>query len=262
MHNNIMAAGLRNHPPMLATGRYAQWQSRFMRYVDTKPNDESPAVKEQTVLETFSNITPGNKARYDAEKEAIHLILTRIEDDIYSTVDACKTAYEMFYKMMNEMVRNQLEVATMQVNVQFLQRLQPKWSRFMTYQKEVNEIRAEKIARNANPLVLVTAAQQYPDTYYQAPKPHKSYAPPSKKSYSTRSHVSTRHKGKEISKPITPLSESASEEDSDLEQAQKDKDMQKNFALITKYFKKLYKPTNNNHKTSSNFRNKNVDTTP
>ncbi|GKB26969.1 hypothetical protein Tco_0866370 [Tanacetum coccineum] len=33
-------------------------------------------------------------------------------------------------------------------------------------------------------------------------------------------------------------------------------------ALIAKYFKKLYKPTNNNLKTSSNTRNKNVDTTP
>nr|GFA20807.1 hypothetical protein [Tanacetum cinerariifolium] len=38
--------------------------------------------------------------------------------------------------------------------------------------------------------------------------------------------------------------------------------MQKNLALITKYFKKIYKPTNNNLMTSSNSRNKNVDTTP
>ncbi|GKA14358.1 retrovirus-related pol polyprotein from transposon TNT 1-94 [Tanacetum coccineum] len=36
----------------------------------------------------------------------------------------------------------------------------------------------------------------------------------------------------------------------------------KNLALIAKYFKKLYKPTNNNLRTSSNTRNKNVDTTP
>nr|GEX71993.1 hypothetical protein [Tanacetum cinerariifolium] len=35
----------------------------------------------------------------------------------------------------------------------------------------------------------------------------------------------------------------------------------KNLALIAKYFKKIYKPTNNNLRTSSNFRNKNVDTT-
>nr|GEW72152.1 hypothetical protein [Tanacetum cinerariifolium] len=136
MHNNIMAAGLRDRPPMLVIGRYAQWQSRFMRYVDT------------------------------------------------------------------------------------------------SQMKEVNEIRAEKIARNANPLAFVAAAQQYLDTYHQAPKSHKSYAPTSKQSSFTISHTTTRHKGKEIAKPNTPPSESTSKEDSDLEQAQKDKDMQKNLHSV------------------------------
>nr|GFC46388.1 hypothetical protein [Tanacetum cinerariifolium] len=71
-----------------------------------------------------------------------------------------------------------------------------------------------------------------------------------------------RYKGKEIAKPITPPSETASKEDIDPEQAQRDKDMRKNLALIAKYFKKIYKPTNNNLRTSSNSRNKNVDTNP
>ncbi|GKA88592.1 hypothetical protein Tco_0810356 [Tanacetum coccineum] len=97
--------------------------------------------------------------------------------------------------------------------------------------------------------------------YYQTSKSHKSSAPTSKALFPTRSHATTRHKGKEIDKLITPPSESASEEDSDLKQAQKDKEMQKNLALIAKYFKKLYKPTNNNLRISSNTRNKNVDTT-
>ncbi|GJT38139.1 retrovirus-related pol polyprotein from transposon TNT 1-94 [Tanacetum coccineum] len=291
MHNNIMAAGSRDRPPMLATGRYAQWRSRFLRYIDTRPNgdalrkcilkgpytptivttpavpatEDSPAVPEQTTVETVMNMTPENRAHFESEKEAIHLILTGIGDEIYSTVDACQTAQEMweaierlqqgeslniqdvktnlfwefgqftshdgetiesyytrFYKMMNEMIRNNLTVATMQVNVQFLQQLQPEWSRFVTivkqqhkldevsyhklfdilkqYQKEVNELRAERMAKNANPLAL-------------------------------------------IAKPITPPSESASEEDSDPEQAQRDKDMQKNLALIAKTNKKIYKPT-------------------
>nr|GFB29086.1 hypothetical protein [Tanacetum cinerariifolium] len=38
-----------------------------------------------------------------------------------------------------------------------------------------------------------------------------------------------------IAKPITPPSETASEEDNDPEQAQRDKDMQKNLVLIEKY---------------------------
>ncbi|GKC13698.1 hypothetical protein Tco_1010480 [Tanacetum coccineum] len=164
---------------------------------------ESREVPKLTAVETFSNISPENKAHYNAEKEAIHLLLTGIGDEIYLTVDACKTDHDMWITIerlqlgeslnkqdvkTNLFWENQLEVATMQVNVQFLQQLQPEWSRFVTivkqtvdldkesyhklfdivkrYQKEVNEIRAEKIAKNANPLALVAAAQQYPDTYY------------------------------------------------------------------------------------------------
>nr|GEX74033.1 hypothetical protein [Tanacetum cinerariifolium] len=108
------------------------------------------------------------------------------------------------------------------------------------YQNEVNELCAERLARNANPQALVAAAQADQDLYYQT----------------------SRHKCKEIAKPITPPSETTSEEDSDPEQAQRDKDMQKNLALIVKYFKKIYKPTNNNLRTSSNSKNKNVDMTP
>nr|GEW25796.1 hypothetical protein [Tanacetum cinerariifolium] len=173
------------------------------------------------------------------------------------TIESMESYYSRFYKMMNEMIRNNLTVATMQVNVKFLQQLQPEWSRFVTivkqqhdldtvsyhklfdvlkrYQKEVNKIRVERIAKTVNPLALVATARQYPDPYYQAPKSHKSYAPPSKQSSSTRSNASTKFKGKEIAKPITPPSESVSEEDSDPEQAQRDKDMQKNLALIEKY---------------------------
>nr|GEV62334.1 ribonuclease H-like domain-containing protein [Tanacetum cinerariifolium] len=152
--------------------------------------------------------------------------------------------YARFYKLMNEMIRNNLTVATMQVNVQFLQQLQLEWS------------------RNANPLALVATAQPNQDPYYQTPKPYKPYVLTSKASIPTRSHATTRNKVKEIAKPIAPPSESASKEDNDPEQAQRDKDMQKNLDLIAKYFKKIYKPTNNNLRTSSNSRNNNVDSTP
>nr|GFA99779.1 hypothetical protein [Tanacetum cinerariifolium] len=100
------------------------------------------------------------------------------------------------------------------------------------YQKEVNELRAERLAGNANPLALVATTQANQDPYYQTSKSHKSYAPSSKPTIPTRSHTTTRHKGKEIAKPITPPSEIDFKEDSDPEQAQRDKDMQKNLALI------------------------------
>nr|GEZ51713.1 hypothetical protein [Tanacetum cinerariifolium] len=104
--------------------------------------DNSSAVAEHTIVETPGNMSPENKAHFLAEKEAIHLILTRIGDDIYSIIDAFQTAQEIW------------------------------------------------------------------------------------------------------------------------EAIERDKDMQKNLALIAKYFKKIYKLTNNNLRTSSNSKNKNVDTTP
>ncbi|GKC29766.1 retrovirus-related pol polyprotein from transposon TNT 1-94 [Tanacetum coccineum] len=239
MHNNIMAAGSKDRPPMLGPGRYSQWRSRFLRYIDTKPNGEglrksilsgpyvpstvlvqvvaategNPAIQQHTTIETVLNMTPENKEHFLSEKEAIFLLLTGIGDEIYSTVDTCNKANEMwiaierlqqgkslnvkdvktnlfweygkftsrdgesmesyylrFYKLMNELTRNNLQVTTMQVNVQFLQQLQPEWSRFVTvvkqskeidtisyhilfdilkqYQNEVNDIRAERIAKS------------------------------------------------------------------------------------------------------------------
>ncbi|GJY69985.1 hypothetical protein Tco_0472967 [Tanacetum coccineum] len=315
MHNNIMAAGSKDRPPMLGPGRYSQWRSRFLWYIDTKPNGEglgksilsgpyvpstvlvqvvaategNPTIQQHTTIETVLNMTPENKEHFLSEKEAIFLLLTGL-DMHHSTGnlgsllldigESMESYYSRFYKLMNELTRNNLQVTTMQVNVQFLQQLQPEWSRFVTvvkqskeidtisyhtlfdilkqYQNEVNDIRAERIAKSANPLALLAAAQPYSDNYYQAPKPQRSNATSS----STRPSASTRHKGKEIAKPVTPQSESVSEEDSDPEQAQRDKDMQKNLALLAKYFKRLYKPTNNNLRTSSNSRNKTEDTTP
>ncbi|GJQ99614.1 hypothetical protein Tco_0522599 [Tanacetum coccineum] len=80
------------------------------------------------------------------------------------------------------------------------------------------------------------------DNFYQAPKTQRSNTT---STLQDLVHL-TKTKGKEIAKSVTPQSESVSDEDSDPEQAQRDKDMQKNLALLAKYFKKLYKPTNNN----------------
>nr|GEU32855.1 retrovirus-related Pol polyprotein from transposon TNT 1-94 [Tanacetum cinerariifolium] len=155
MHNNIMAAGSRDHPLMLAPGRYPQWRSLHA----VEATDDSPAVPEHTTVETPMNMSLENKAHFQAEKEAIHLILTGIRDDIYSTVDACQTVLEMW---------------------EAIERLQ----------------QGQRLISSTTSAIMV--------------------------------------------------------EDNDPEQAQKDKDMQKNLALIAKYFKKIYKPTNNNLRTSSN----------
>ncbi|GKF20222.1 hypothetical protein Tco_0068860, partial [Tanacetum coccineum] len=80
MHNNIMAAGSKDRPPMLGPGRYSQWHSRFLRYLDTKSNGEylRKCIFDGPYLPT--NMTAENKLYFQAEKEAIFLILTGIED--------------------------------------------------------------------------------------------------------------------------------------------------------------------------------------
>ncbi|GJY41227.1 hypothetical protein Tco_0428497 [Tanacetum coccineum] len=236
MHNNIMAAGSKDRPPMLGPGRYSQWRSRFLRYIDTKPNGEglrksilsgpyvpstvlvqavaategNPAIQQHTTIETVLNMTPENKEHFLSEKEAIFLLLTGIGDDIYSTV--CSGNLGKWSRFVT-VVKQSKEIDTISYHTLF--------DILKQYQNEVNDIRAERIAKSANPLALLAAAQPYSDNYYQAPKPQRSNATSS----STRPSASTRHKGKEIAKPVTPQSESVSEEDSDPEQAQRDKDM-------------------------------------
>ncbi|GJZ33400.1 hypothetical protein Tco_0578836, partial [Tanacetum coccineum] len=58
--------------------------------------ENSLEVPERTTVETILTMSPENKDHYESEKEAIHLLLTGIGDEIYSTVDACKTAHEMW----------------------------------------------------------------------------------------------------------------------------------------------------------------------
>nr|GEV51826.1 hypothetical protein [Tanacetum cinerariifolium] len=121
--------------------------------------------------------------------------------------------YTRFYRMMNEMQQINLDKVSYHKLLDILKQ----------HQSKVDEIRAERMARNANPLALVVAAQHYPDDYTQAPKPYKSHTQSSRQTPLTIFHATTRNKGKEIVKPYSPLYEFASEEDSDEEQAQRDK---------------------------------------
>ncbi|GKB10990.1 hypothetical protein Tco_0844913 [Tanacetum coccineum] len=176
LHNAIMEAGSKDRPPMLAPVPVAEGSSE---------------TTTERYMENYKNVSQDIRDELNAKAEAVQIILTGIDNDIYSTVDVCPNACEMWkaierlkqgesINMMNELVRNQCHVTNHQVNVQFLLQLQPEWQRFMTlvkqsqelktisyhklydilkqHQNEVNEIRVERLARTANPLALV--AQQ------------------------------------------------------------------------------------------------------
>nr|GFB41195.1 integrase, catalytic region, zinc finger, CCHC-type, peptidase aspartic, catalytic [Tanacetum cinerariifolium] len=123
------------------------------------------------------------------------------------------------------------------------------------HQNEVNEIRAERIARVANPLALV--AQQQP--VYQPQNHPTQYTQNS----STRSQqAATRNKGKAIFNSPQPIYHQEPSMVAEDDEMSKDKEIDKLMALISLSFKKIYKPTNNNLRTSSNTSRANQDNSP
>nr|GFB31630.1 hypothetical protein [Tanacetum cinerariifolium] len=256
LNNAIMEAGSKDRPPMLAPGNYIQWKSRIKRYIDTKPNHElihfcltnppyelgwkekfvldsegNPTTATQKVLETYESVTQEIRDQLNAKAEAIQIILTGIDNDIYSTVDACLNACHWMVNHLNRIIQEWQRFVTLLKQSQELKNVSyhKLYDILKQHQHEVNEIQAEKIARVANPLALVTQQQQvyHPQTYLTQYNQNSS----------TRTHqAATRNRGKALDKEIDKL-----------------------MALISLSFKKIYKPTNNNLRTSSNTSRANQD---
>ncbi|GJR20965.1 hypothetical protein Tco_0969492 [Tanacetum coccineum] len=232
--------------------------------------------------ENYKNVLQDIRDQLNVEAKVVQIIFTGIDNDIYSTVDACPNACEMwkaikrFYKMMNELIRNQCDVTNHQVNVQFLLQLQPEWQRFVTlvkksqelktasyhklydilkqHQNKVNEIRAERLAHTAIPLALV--AQQQP-VYH--PQNHPNHYT---QNYSTRSQpAATRNRGKVIINSPPPTYDQEPTMIAEDDEMPKENEIDKLMALISLSFKKIYKPTNNNLRISSNISRANQDNT-
>ncbi|GJU18325.1 retrovirus-related pol polyprotein from transposon TNT 1-94, partial [Tanacetum coccineum] len=125
---------------------------------------------------------------YDAEMELMNMILLSIPNEIYNSVDSCKTAKEMwgeslvsvynrFAQLMNDLERNNMKFPTVSVNTKFLNSLQPEWLKYVTqvrlakqltvdsfddlfdylsqFEKLVNASRAKKLEKSHDPLALV-----------------------------------------------------------------------------------------------------------
>nr|GFB73876.1 hypothetical protein [Tanacetum cinerariifolium] len=88
LHNAIMEAGSKDRPPMLAPG----WKEKFVL-----DSERHPTTTTERVFETYKNVTQDIRDQLNAEAEAVavQIILTGIDNDIYSTVDACPNACEM-----------------------------------------------------------------------------------------------------------------------------------------------------------------------
>nr|GEZ42078.1 hypothetical protein [Tanacetum cinerariifolium] len=276
LHNAIMEASSKDRPPMLAPGNYVQWKSKINRYIDTKPNHElihhclknppykftwadkqvlisegSPATRTETYMETYKNVSQDIWDQLNVEAEAVQIILTGIDNDIYSTVDACPNACEMWKAIERLKQGESINVQDLETNLYWEFKKftsQDEWQRFMTlvkqsqelktvsyhklydilkqHQNEVNEIRAERIARVANPIVLV--AQQQPVYHPQNHPTHYN------KNFSTRSQQAvTRNRRKAIVNSPQPIYDQEPSMVAEDEETSKDKEIDKLTALIS-----------------------------
>ncbi|GJR20518.1 hypothetical protein Tco_0969045 [Tanacetum coccineum] len=220
LHNAIMEVGGKDRPPMLAPVPVAEGSSE---------------TTTERYMENYKNVSQDIRDQLNAEAEAVQIILTRIDNDIYSTVDACPNACEM-WKAIERLKQVLTSTSTRMAK------------------NEVNEIRAERLARTANPLALV--AQQQPAYHPQNHPNHNSQYS------STRSPQATRNRGKAIVNSSAPTYDQEPAMVTEDDEMSKEKEIDKLMALISLSFKKIYKPTNNNLRTSSNTSRANQDNSP
>ncbi|GKE30400.1 hypothetical protein Tco_1445784 [Tanacetum coccineum] len=86
----IYAAGSENCPPMLKKDNYVPWSSRLLRYATSKPNRKL----------IYNSIMNGSYVRQmipePADEQAIQTILMGLPKDIYTAVDSCEIAQEIW----------------------------------------------------------------------------------------------------------------------------------------------------------------------
>nr|GFB99737.1 hypothetical protein [Tanacetum cinerariifolium] len=122
--------------------------------------------------------------------------------------------------MMNELVRNQCDFTNHQVNVQFLLQLQLEWKRFVTLVKQSQKLKTVSYRK-----------------LYDILKQHQNEV--------------NEIRAERLAHTANLLALVA--------QQQPDKEIDKLMTLISLSFKKIYKPTNNNLRTSSNTKRANQD---
>ncbi|GJY49298.1 hypothetical protein Tco_0439254 [Tanacetum coccineum] len=117
---DIYANGSENRPPMLNRDNYVPWSSRLLAYAKIKPNGKliynfimhGPYVRRMIpepgnpdrkvpVAKTFheqndKELTEKEVKQMEVDDQAIQTILMGLPEDIYATVDSCKTAQEIW----------------------------------------------------------------------------------------------------------------------------------------------------------------------
>nr|GEW87781.1 hypothetical protein [Tanacetum cinerariifolium] len=218
---DIYAAGSENRPPMLNKENYVPWSSRLLRYAKSRPNRKlihnsiinGPYVRlmipgpgdpnrEVPVNETFhvqtdNELTEKELKQIKVDDQAIQTILLGLLEDIYTTVDSCETAqeiwftsnegesiesyYHRFLKLMNDLKRNKHFPEKIASNLKFLNNLQPEWSQHVTIVHQTKGLHTAdytQLATSNNPYsfpVLHQDQSSFNQNYMQQPMPNPEH---------------------------------------------------------------------------------------
>nr|GEZ01613.1 hypothetical protein [Tanacetum cinerariifolium] len=212
-------------------------------------------VNETFHVQTDVELTEKELKQIEADDQAIQTILLDLPEDIYVAVDSCETAQEIWLRVQQMMKGSDIGVQEKKANLfnewesnlKFLSNLQPEWSRRVTIihqtkdlhtadytqlydflkfnQKEVDELKAERLTKTQDPLALMTNS----NNPYAFPAPHQDQP-----SFNYMQQPMTNPKN--ITDSITAMNMA--------------------LALMAKAFKLNYStPTNNNQRISLNPRN-------
>ncbi|GJX69971.1 hypothetical protein Tco_0307142 [Tanacetum coccineum] len=96
LDNAIMKAGGKDRPPMLAPGNYNppykfKWTEKIVPVAEG-----SSETTAEGYMENYKNVLQDIRDQLNVEAKVVQIILIGIDNDIYSTVDACLNACEMW----------------------------------------------------------------------------------------------------------------------------------------------------------------------
>nr|GEW78842.1 hypothetical protein [Tanacetum cinerariifolium] len=277
-------------PPMLDRTDFASWQQRIRLYCGGKENgvnilksiDEGPyqigTVRETLAESTegapqfgperprvYSDLTPEEKDRYNADILATNILLQGLPKDIYTLINHYTDAkdiwdnhkresihdyYVRFAKLINDMRNIKMTMSRLQLNSKFVNNMLPEWGRFVTtvklnrglrdsnYDQMYAYLKQHETHAKENKMMLERFSQPTVDplVLMSNVSNQQHYSPPFSTSSSTQ-----------VSQPLADSSLSPTE--SLVE------NLTNTLALLTQSYKTFLPQTNNQLRTSSNARN-------
>nr|GEU58968.1 hypothetical protein [Tanacetum cinerariifolium] len=225
-YNYKRVAGFESRPPMLNKENYVPWSSRLLRYAKSRSN---------------------RNLIHNSILNGPYTILLGLPEDIYAVVNSCETAQEIWLRVQQIMKGSDIGIQEKKA------KLFNEWERFTSNegesiesyyhsdytqlydflkynQKEVDELKAERLAKTQDPLALMANS----NNPYAFPAPHQDQP-----SFNQNYLQQPMQNPEDITDPTTAM----------------------NMALIlmAKAFKLNYStPTNNNQKILSNPRNRQI----